>query len=184
MRSVRTSRPRSRNFLMKISRKLKIAVVLLLIFAVWILFAPYLAENLIIEKPLERADAILVLGGSSVFMERTQKAAEVFKNGAAPQIILTDDGEKAGWSKIEKRNPPYVELARKNLILNGVPFEAIEIIKPDGSGTIYEAQILREKAGENNWKTILLVTSAYHTRRTLRTFEKVCENEKTKNIYD
>ncbi len=81
----------------------------------------FLAKRLIIEKSLERADVILVLGGSSVFIERTQKAAEIFKQGVASKILLTDDGEKAGWSRMERRNPPYVELAQKNLVAQGVP---------------------------------------------------------------
>ncbi len=155
------------------NRRFKVVFIFLTFFAVWILIAPFLAERLIVEKPLTRADVIIVLGGSSVYLERTAKAAENYKSGVAPKILLTDDGERAGWSRVEKRNPPYVELARANLIAQDVPPENIEIIKPSGSGTIYEAQITREKARENNWKSVLIVTSAYHTRRAFNTFEKV-----------
>lgn len=158
------------------SRAFKFLVTFLLLLTAWIFTAPFLAENLIVEKPLERADVILVLAGSSVYRERTRKAAEIYKQGVAPKIILTDDGEKGGWSQIEKRNPPFVELARSDLIAQGVPAEAIEIIVPNGSGTAHEARITQEKARENNWKTILLVTSAYHTRRALWSFEKVSGN--------
>jgi uncharacterized SAM-binding protein YcdF (DUF218 family) len=149
------------------SRAFKFSVGFLVLLAAWILIAPFLAENLIIEKPLQRADAILVLAGSSVYQERTRKAAKIYKQG-----------ERGGWSKIEQRNPPFVELARSVLIAEGVPAEAVEIIKPKGSGTIYEAQITREKARQENWKTILLVTSAYHTRRALWSFEKVSDIDK------
>lgn len=145
--------------------------------AAWVLFAPLLAENLIVEKPLARADAIFVLGGSSAYLERTEHAAALYKQAVAPKIILTDDGTRGGWSKIEQRNPPFVELARKNLIVQGVPAESIEIIKPSGSGTIYEAECLRQKVEEDNLKSVLLVTSAYHTRRTLRTFERLSADE-------
>lgn len=153
------------------SRAFKITVVALLGSAAWIFAAPFLAKRLIVEKPLEHADVILILAGSSVFQERTDKAAELYKQGIAPVIVLTDDGERGGWSKIEQRNPPFVEMARANLINQGVPAAAIEIIKPNGSGTIQEARIFDEKASSANWKSVLLVTSAYHTRRTLRTFE-------------
>lgn len=161
----------------KQSRTFKSLVIFILIFAVWIFSAPFLAERLIIEKPLKRADVILVLGGSSVYIERTQKAALVYKQGLAAKIILTDDGKKTGWSRTEERNVPFVEMARRNLIAQGVPNENIEIIKPNNSGTIYEAQLLLEKARENNWQSILIVTSAYHTRRALQTFEKVFTDE-------
>lgn len=161
----------------KRSRTFKISIAFLFLLAAWILIAPYLAERLIVERNLEKADAISVLGGSSVYLERTDKAAEMFKQAVAPKILLTDDGEKTGWSRLEKRNIPYVELAQRNLVARGVPIENIEIIKPTGSGTIYEAQLIKEKAGRENWKAVLLVTSAYHTRRTLWTFERVFENE-------
>ena len=160
------------------SRAFKFSVGFLVLLAAWVFIAPFLAENLIVEKPLEHADAILVLAGSSVYQERARKAAAIYKQGVAPKIVLTDDGKKGGWSKIEKRNPPFVELARSVLIDEGVPAVAIEIIKPSGSGTIHEAQITREKAQESNWKTILLVTSAYHTRRALWSFEKVSGSDK------
>jgi len=160
----------------KRSRTFLTLIVFLLLFLAWLIVAPFFAENLIIEKPLEQADAILILAGSSVYIERTNKAAAIFKQGAAPKIILTDDGEQTGWSRAEKRNIPYVEMAQRNLIALGVPAEDIEIIKPLGSGTIYEAQLFREKARQENLKTVLLVTSAYHTRRVAWTFGRVFEN--------
>ena len=159
------------------SRTFKILIVFIFLLAAWIFLAPFLAERLIIEKPLDRADVILILGGSSVYQERTEKAAELYRQSIAPKIVLTDDGEKTGWSRTEKRNIPYVEMAQRNLVTLGVPAESIEIIKPIGSGTIYEAQTFEEKATRENWQTVLLVTSAYHTRRTLWTFDRVVKNE-------
>lgn len=159
------------------SKAFKISIALLFLLATWIFLAPFLAENLIVEKPLERADAILILAGSSVYIERTNKAAEIFKQGIAPKIVLTDDGERTGWSRAERRNIPYVEMAQRNLIAQGIPVENIEIIKPIGSGTVYEAQIFKEKALAEKLQSVLLVTSAYHTRRTIWTFERVFETE-------
>lgn len=161
------------------TRSFKLIAAFLLAFLAWILLTPYLAERLIVEKPLEKADAILVLAGSSAYIERTQKAGEIYRQGIAPRIFLTDDGERAGWSRIERRNPAFVELARENLIEQGVPAESIEILEPSATGTIYEAEILRKKVEESDLKSILLVTSAYHTRRALQTFEKIFAEKNT-----
>jgi uncharacterized SAM-binding protein YcdF (DUF218 family) len=161
------------------SRRFKFLIILLSIFLAWVLIAWALAENLVVEKKLPRADAILILGGSSVYRERTRKAAELYRNGSAPKIFLTDDGERGGWSKVEQRNPPFVELAQKEFIAQGVAPENIEIVKPRGSGTIYEAQEFQNTIREQNIKTVLLVTSAYHTRRALWTFEKILADDKT-----
>ncbi len=88
-------------------------------------------------------------------------------------LLITDDGEQAGWSQIEQKNPAYVELARKSLIEQGVGAENIEILEPQVTGTIYEARVLSEKAKSVNLKSVLIVTSAYHTRRALSTFQRV-----------
>ena len=69
----------------------------LIVFSLWIPLAWAAANYLIVEKPLAQADAILVLGGSSVYIERTQKAAELYKQGVAPRILLSNDGARAGW---------------------------------------------------------------------------------------
>lgn len=159
------------------SRKFKFLVGFVFAIVAWIFLAALLAESLIVEKPLERADVILVLGGSLVYLERTDEAAEIYRQAVAGKIVLTDDGERTGWSRDERRNVPYVELAHRNLIARGVSAENIEIVKPPGSGTIYEARAFVEKSRRENWKRILIVTSAYHTRRALRTFERVFAGE-------
>lgn len=154
-------------------RILKFVIPLIFLFLIWIFTAPYLATSLIIEKPLNQSDAIFVLSGSGTYIERTNKAAELYKNGVAPKIILTNDGEFGSWSNKEQKNPAFVEMAQKNLIRNGVPAENIEILQPQVSGTIWEALVFADRAKNNDLKTVLLVTSAYHSRRTLKTFEKV-----------
>ncbi len=160
---------------MKTSRSFKLSVTFLLLILVWMPLAWYAAERLIVAQPLDRAEAILVLSGSAAYVERTQKAAQLFKGGIAPKIFLTNDGTKAGWSKREKRNPPYVELAEQSLIGQGVPAENIEILPTVTEGTHDEAELLAKTAKERNIKSILLVTSAYHTRRALWTFEKTMQ---------
>ena len=127
------------------SWKFKVLVLMLILFLGWIFLAPFLATNLIVNKPLEKADAILVLSGSSVYKERTQKAAELYKQGVSRKVFLTDDGISAGWSQSEQRNPPFVELAKQELISQGVAETDIEILKGDVTGTIWEARVLEKK---------------------------------------
>lgn len=157
----------------KFSRKFKILITLVSLLLLWLFLAPLLASFLIVEKTLEKADAILVLGGSATYLERTHKAAELFKQGIAPKIFLTNDGMQGGWHPQEKRNPYIYERARWELIANGVPKNAIEVLPEVVEGTQDEAILLTKNAPQNQLKKVLLVTSAYHTRRTLSTFEQV-----------
>jgi uncharacterized SAM-binding protein YcdF (DUF218 family) len=156
----------------KRSRIFKIVAILLAFLSLWIFFAPYLAERLIVEKKLEKADAIIVLGGSKVYIERTQKAAEVYRQGVSAKILLTDDGGFGGWSNVENKNLPFFELSKRQLLAQNVPESAIEIVKPEGDGTNYEAENIAGLANERGWKSVEIVTSGYHTSRALWTFEK------------
>jgi len=99
-------------------------------------------------------------------------AAHVYRMGVAPKILLTNDGGRADWSLKEQGNRPFVELARQQLLARGVPFGVIEILPPEVSGTIMEAELLSKHVAERRWKALLIVTSAYHTRRALRTFQR------------
>lgn len=152
---------------------IKLLINFLAILLAWIFLAPFLAKALVVEKPLDHADVILVLAGSSAYAERTHKAAIIYKQGVAQKIVLTDDGGQAGWSQKEQRNPSYVELAKRELVARGVPGDAIKILEPKVEGTLDEAKVVYKFALDNNWKSLLIVTSPYHSRRARHTFESV-----------
>src|SRR6188472_630621 len=97
------------------SRKLKCLGIFAVIVAVWALFAPFLAMNLVIHRPLAKADAILIMSGSAVYKERTRKAAELYNQGISSKIIVSDDGQRAGWFSGEQNNPRYVDLELREL---------------------------------------------------------------------
>jgi|SRR5215831_649361 len=131
------------------------------------------ARLLIVRAPLERADAILVLSGSSRLAERNHLAAELFRQGRAPRIILTNDHVQLGWDSKEERNPFSYESARRILQTEGVPTERIEVltqsVKGKYGGTYGELELVRWYASQQRLHSLLMVTSAYHSRRTLWT---------------
>lgn len=154
-------------------RKAKLILFCCLLLGAWIIIAPFLATALIVEKPLDHSDAIIVLSGSAVYKERTKKAAELYKQGISPRIFITDDATKSGWNAGEEKNIPYVELEQRELIANGVSPDAITVLPGTVAGTDDEAKKLREEIDARPLSKVLIVTSAYHTRRALRTFEKI-----------
>lgn len=153
-------------------RKATFTLILCVLLGVWIIVAPFLATYLIVEKPLENADAIMVLSGSAVYQERTTKAAELYKQGVAPVVIVTDDGERARWFG-RGGNPKIVELEQRELIANGVMPEAIRVLPGQVAGTDDEAKTLRDEIAARPLGSVLIVTSGYHSRRALATFEKI-----------
>lgn len=182
MTAIRCSRQRPGNLLIRHPMKLPSLahrktryVVILSLCVLWFL-AWGAAKLLIVDAPLDHADAIAVLSGSAVIRERAQFAAQLYKEGRARKIILTNDNQQGSWSSAEQRNPFFYERAAELLAGAGVPPEAIEILPKPVSGTLDEAILLRQYAAEHRLRSILVVTSAYHSRRALWTLRQVFAN--------
>jgi uncharacterized SAM-binding protein YcdF (DUF218 family) len=165
------------NFLSHRGRGFKIILAVILLLLIWSLAAWWLAERLIVERPMDKADVIVVLGGSATYVERTQKAAQLFRENISDHIILTNDGLQGGWSQAEQKNLFFVELARRELILQGVSPEKIEELPTVVSGTKDEAVLITEEARKHGWRRVLIVTSGYHSRRSLWLFDRYGEKD-------
>lgn len=150
----------------------RLAVAFLLAVLCW-LAAWFGARWLIVSAPLEHADVIVALSGSSSFVERTELAAQLYAAGRAKKILLTNDNQQGGWSSAEQRNPFFYERARWELQRGGVPESNIEVIGSPVHSTEDEAIALRKYAEVNKVKSVLIVTSPYHSRRALGTFRRV-----------
>lgn len=146
--------------------------IIILLAIAWPVAAFVAAKSLIVRSQTSRADAIVVLAGSSTYVERTQHAAQLFNQGLAPRIILTNDNIRSGWSVEEQRNPLFVERAANELKRQGVPGDKIEIVPVSVSSTHDEAQRIRDYTRERGWHSILVVTSAYQARRALWTLRR------------
>jgi uncharacterized SAM-binding protein YcdF (DUF218 family) len=68
-----------------------------------------------------------------------------------------------------------VERAAAELRRAGVPAERIEVLPRVVNGTHDEAVLLREYAAAKGLRSLLVVTSAYHSRRALWTLRRVFE---------
>lgn len=150
--------------------KCKLILWLVSITAVFLLFVGLLGNWLVISKPLDKADAIFVLAGSANYVERNTEASRLYKLGVAPKILLSDDHLMGGWDNDLQRNPYYVERAKWLLMKQGVPEDRIEILPGRVSGTDDEANALSKYLQRHKLNSVLLVTSAYHSRRAYLTF--------------
>lgn len=110
-------------------------------------------QVLVIDSGPTHGDVIVLLGGGSG--ERPARAAELYRSGVAPKIIVSGAGDAGG---------------NRLLLMNrGVPASAIEL-EPNSKTTKENAQfsmpLLRAAAA----KRVILVTSWYHSRRALKCF--------------
>jgi uncharacterized SAM-binding protein YcdF (DUF218 family) len=133
------------------------------------------AHLLIVKSEMVSADAIVVLSGSSTYIERANWAAKLYREGRAPVIILTNDSLMSGWDRVQERNPYFYELAARELQKRGVPESKIQVVSNIALGTYEESLGLRDYATAHNLKRLLVVTSAYHSRRALWSMRRACE---------
>jgi uncharacterized SAM-binding protein YcdF (DUF218 family) len=141
----------------------------------WPLFAWVAAQLLIVEAEVLAPDAIVVLSGSSTYIERADWAAKLYSRNRAPLIILTDDKIISGWDRIEERNPFFYELSAREMQKRGVPAERIAVVSEPALGTYYESLNVCEYATTHKFRKLLVVTSAYHSRRALWSMRHACE---------
>jgi len=158
---------------MKRTTKKRSLIIIVVVALLWPIVAWAAGKILIVRSEISRADAIVVLAGSSTYLERSHHAAELFAAGRAPIIVLTNDNIRSGWSAEQQRNPLFVERAAEELKRNGVDPTKIEVIPGAVINTYDEAQHVREYAQTRGWHSIVVVTSAYQSRRALWTLKRV-----------
>lgn len=129
------------------------------------LWLPFFGKLLVVRDNLEKSDVIIVLG-TDPKGDREAWAANLYENGLAKRIIMC--GYEVGWQT------STAETMKRHAVHLGVPEQAIILDYGwDNNGTwdnaINSLQIVRE----NNFKSAIVVTSNYHTRRSKYAFRKV-----------
>ena len=128
----------------------------------------YAGESLVVEDPLAKSDAIIILSDDNFYADRATRAAELFRQNLAPVVVA---------SGIRLRpNASIAELMTHDLIERGVPKENILPFPQDADNTREEAEALQKLVQHRKWKSVIVVTSNYHTRRARYIFRKIFAN--------
>jgi uncharacterized SAM-binding protein YcdF (DUF218 family) len=125
----------------------------------------FAGESWIIEDKLERADAIMVLSDDNFYADRATRAAQVYRQGLAPLVVASG-----------RKLRPYAgiaELMEHDLVERGVPKDKIVRVVHEADSTRMEAQALAQVALQHKWRSLIVVTSNYHTLRARYIFEHV-----------
>ncbi len=129
------------------------------------------ADYLIVNDRLQPADVIVLL--NSEVDTRPFRASELYKQGLAPVILIAQSESTATVDLGLVPNDTDVSVGVMEKL--GVPADRIVILPfPGGvTSTIDEASAVRQYVVAHQTHRIILVTSAFHTRRARWTFEKV-----------
>lgn len=123
----------------------------------------FMGNFLIITDPLEKKDIIIVLSGSSTG-HRVAKGVELYKKGYAYKIIMI--GTEIQWNTYEQ------EIMKDHAVDLGVPESDVEAVN-QGQSTYAQAKKMVEVMKNKGYKSAIVVTSDYHTRRTEYIFDKI-----------
>lgn len=142
--------------------------VIVLVAVVFLMKFPWsvLGKFLVVHDAPEPADVIVVLGGNH---ERELYAAELYRQGLAPRIIMTGCGPFAGQ---------MAQIA----VEAGVDNKDI-IVESKSESTYDNARYSRDIVLEHHFNTAIVVSSPYHMRRSKLVFERVFNRSGVKLLY-
>ena len=142
-----------------------------LLSALYFFRAPLLrgaAKAWIVDDKLERADAIVLLGGG--LETRPFAAARLYREGYAKQILVARP--KPTTADELGLTVRHEIVARLILLKEGVPESAITEIGRDVQNTRDESLAVREWVQANPAKALIIPTDVFHTRRVGWLFRK------------
>jgi len=155
--------------------------LLFLIFGAYLLVSAFHAplltafgRYLIVKQAPQKTDLIVCLAGGIV--DRGLETADAYHKGLAPKVFIAREELPDGYDKlIEKgiRFPTSVDLFAGLMNDLGVPKSALIFGDDAVTSTWDEAQQVKKTVDRQGFKSIMIITSPPHTRRTWLTYKKV-----------
>lgn len=139
------------------------ALLLWLTSATWL---EAIGGALVADSSPERADAALVLAGD-YRGERIMKACSLFQAGVAPVVFVSGPME---WYGVNE-----ADMAVRFATSRGCPAGALQPVYIRALSTTEEARKFGPELKRRGIRTLLLVTSNFHTARAARTFRREVE---------
>ena len=124
----------------------------------------FVGRWLVVEDPLEKAQAIVVLSGAMPV--RAKEAARLYREGYAPEVWLTYSTEPG--ATLSAMGISFVSEETYDvqvLIHGGVPPDAIHLLQPAIINTADEIAAISAELTKEKGKSVIIVTSKVHTRR-------------------
>ena len=146
--------------------------------------APILTEvgkYLVVQHPVERSDLIVCMAGGDV--ERALASGDLFGRGLAPKIFISRESPPDGLETLRERGIHYPEsIDRVMMILKGLGVPESAVIRNDRpmEGTFHEADAVAALVREKKYRSLILITSPTHSRRTWLTFRKALPDKEVR----
>ena len=136
-----------------------LAVVILLVILTHAVWMGWMGASLVDSERPRHADIIVVLAGDT-FGHRILRAAELVKDGYASKVLVSGPAGLYGQHESDLAIPFAVK--------HGYPLASFIPVPHNAHSTEEEAQALLPEIEKFHARTVIVVTSDYHTRRALR----------------
>ena len=150
-----------------------LGVLLAFFILVGIFIVPELGQWLVVEDELQESDLIVVLMGS--VYDRILEAVDLYDEGYSDKVVLINSYLAAKDIIVNRGLEVYGNtlLSKMAAIDLGVPDDDIIVLDGNSRSTNDEAMTIREYVRNNKEiKSIILVTSKFHSGRAKKIFEK------------
>ncbi len=132
-----------------------------------------LGKYLVVQHPATKSDLIVCLAGGDV--ERGLASADLFAKGMAPRIFVAREPIPDGLETLKQKGIAYPESVDLVVMIFkglGVPETAVMRGDQPVQSTFEEAERVAALVKEKKYRSLILVTSPSHSRRTWLTFRK------------
>ena len=133
---------------------------------------------LVLEQIPQKADVIVVLNGRDT--ERSLTAVDLYNKGYSNLIVMARGGNEAGGNEFLKRIKKDFDrriFFQKAIEAMGIPENSFMLIGDGVASTYDEAIATKQFLKNSGYKSILLVTSKWHSKRAYLTFKSVLRGE-------
>lgn len=126
-----------------------------------ILFGVILTNFLSPRDELQKVDAVVAISGGNT-TDRAEQATMLYRDGWAEQIVFSG-------AALDPLSPSNAEVMREFAKQTGIPQEVIQV-EEEARTTAENATKSEEIVDEQQFDSIILVTSPYHQRRAYMEF--------------
>lgn len=163
----------------KSHKKMKIAILLFIISTVALTLSyesilEQLGNFLVFQQDPRKSDVIVVLNGRDA--ERSLAAADLYNQGYSALIVVPRGTMPSAYKLLLSRVDPNFDtriFSQRAIMALGVPDQAFKLIGDGVTSTFDEARITRNFLDQYHYKSVMIVTSKWHSKRTYLTFRHV-----------
>ncbi len=144
----------------------------------------FVAYPLYVNDEEAQGDAAYVMADGYAYWERLHAASDLYNMKRVSRIIILDEQERSMYNFVDQRSDLLVDRAINYLGWHGVPRDKIFTVPVNPAawfGSLSEAQGVAKAMPE--LESVVVVTSAPHTRRSLLCFRRSFPDNVTVRVY-